>query len=104
VHPGLPLEVLLGTTVLLIVARWFVLGARETIDNFLQVRAAWRDVIPYFLVWIFMWQVIGEFSSMKDDREWNRWLMNDLPFDGVPPGPYISDRGALHACMIMIYS
>jgi hypothetical protein len=40
VHPGLPLEVLLGRTVLLAVARWFVLGARETIDNFLQVRAA----------------------------------------------------------------
>jgi hypothetical protein len=39
-HPGLPLEVLLGRTVLLTVARWFVLGARETIDNFIQVRAA----------------------------------------------------------------
>jgi hypothetical protein len=39
-HPGLPLEVLLGRTVLPIVARWFVLGARETIDNFIQVRAA----------------------------------------------------------------
>jgi hypothetical protein len=39
-HPGLPLEVLLGRTVLPTVARWFVLGARETIDNFIQVRAA----------------------------------------------------------------
>jgi hypothetical protein len=39
-HPRLPLEVLLGRTVLPTVARWFVLGARETIDNFLQVRAA----------------------------------------------------------------
>jgi hypothetical protein len=38
-HPGLPLEVLLGRTVLPIVARWFVLDARETIDNFIQVRA-----------------------------------------------------------------
>jgi hypothetical protein len=36
-HPGLPHGVLLGRTVLLTVARWFVLGARETIDNFLQV-------------------------------------------------------------------
>jgi hypothetical protein len=35
VHPGLPLVVLLGRTVLLTVARWFVLGARETRDNFL---------------------------------------------------------------------
>jgi hypothetical protein len=33
-HPGLPLEVLLGRTVLLTVARWFLLSARETVDNF----------------------------------------------------------------------
>jgi hypothetical protein len=39
-HPGLPLEVLLGRTVLPTVARWFVLGAQETTDNFIQVRAA----------------------------------------------------------------
>jgi hypothetical protein len=39
-HPGLPLEVFLGRTVLPTVARWFVLGAREMIDNFIQVRAA----------------------------------------------------------------
>jgi hypothetical protein len=32
---------------------------------------------------------------MKDAREWSRWLMNDSPFDGVPPRPYISDHGAL---------
>jgi hypothetical protein len=37
---------------------------------------------------------------MKDAREWNRWLMIDLSFDGVPPRPYILDRGALHAGMI----
>jgi hypothetical protein len=90
-HPGLPLEVLSCRTVSLIVALWFVLDARETIDNFLQVRAAWRGVIPYFLVWIFMWWIAGKFSSMKDAREWSRWLMNDLLFDGVPPRPYIID-------------
>jgi hypothetical protein len=28
-HPGLPLAVLLGTTMLLIVTQWFVLDARE---------------------------------------------------------------------------
>jgi hypothetical protein len=39
-HPGLPLDVLLGRTVLPTLARWFVLGAREMIDNFIQVRAA----------------------------------------------------------------
>jgi hypothetical protein len=55
VHPGLPFEVLLGRTVSLIVAQWFVRDAQETIDNFLQVRAALRGVTPYFLVWIFMW-------------------------------------------------
>jgi hypothetical protein len=44
--------------------------------------------------------VTGGFSSMKDAREWSRWLMNDLSFDGVPPRPYILDRGALHAGMI----
>jgi hypothetical protein len=54
-HPGLPLEVLLGRTVLLTVTQWFVRDARETIDNFLQVQATLRCVTPYFLVWIFMW-------------------------------------------------
>jgi hypothetical protein len=93
----------LGRTVLLIVARWFVLGARETIDNFLQVRAAWRGVIPYFLVWIFMRWFTGKLFGMRDTREWSRWLMNDLPFDGVPPRPYIIDRGALHAGMMTTY-
>jgi hypothetical protein len=41
---------------------------------------------------------------MKDAREWSRWLMSDLHFDGVPPRPYILDHGALHACMITICS
>jgi hypothetical protein len=39
--------------VLPIVARSFVRGARETVDNFVQVRAALRCVTPYVLVWIF---------------------------------------------------
>jgi hypothetical protein len=52
-HQGLPLEVLFWSrTVLLTVARWFVPDARETVDNFVQVRAALRRVIPYFLAWI----------------------------------------------------
>ena len=42
----------------------------------------------------------GEFSSSKDAREWSRWLMSELFFDGVPPRPYILDRGTLHAGMI----
>jgi hypothetical protein len=36
-------------TVLLTVARWFVLGAREIVDNDVQVRAALRCVTPYVL-------------------------------------------------------
>jgi hypothetical protein len=96
--------VLLGRTVLPIVARWFVLGARETLDNFIQVRAAWRGVIPYFLVRIFMWWVTERFSSMMDAREWGTWLMSDLSFDGVPPRPYILDPGALHAGIITMCS
>jgi hypothetical protein len=36
-------------TVLPTVARWFVLGAREIVDNDVQVRAALRCVTPYVL-------------------------------------------------------
>jgi hypothetical protein len=54
-HPGLPLTVLLGRTVLLTVTQWFVRDARGMTDGFLQVRAALRCVTPYFLAWIFMW-------------------------------------------------
>jgi hypothetical protein len=41
---------------------------------------------------------------MKNARELGRWLMSDFSFDGVPPGPYIFDRGALHAGMITMCS
>jgi hypothetical protein len=41
---------------------------------------------------------------MKDAREWSRRLMNGLSFDGVPPGPYILNCGALHAGMITMYT
>jgi hypothetical protein len=36
-------------TVLPTVARWFVLGAREIVDNDVQVRAALRCLTPYVL-------------------------------------------------------
>jgi hypothetical protein len=57
--------VLLGRTVLLIVAQWFVPEARERdrkreSGDFLQVRAALRGVIPYFLGWLCM---CGVFTS-----------------------------------------
>jgi hypothetical protein len=45
-----PQGALWSRTVLPTVARWFVLDARETVDNFVQVRAALRCVIPYVLV------------------------------------------------------
>jgi hypothetical protein len=41
---------------------------------------------------------------MRDARELSRWLMSDMFFDGVPPRPYILDRGALHAGMITMCS
>jgi hypothetical protein len=48
--PGVaPQGVFRSRTVLLTVARWFVLGARETVDNGVQVRAALRCVTPYVL-------------------------------------------------------
>jgi hypothetical protein len=53
--------VLLGRTVMLIVAQWFVLGARESkreTDDFLQVWAALRGVIPFFLGWLCMCDVL----------------------------------------------
>jgi hypothetical protein len=37
---------------------------------------------------------------MRDARELSRRLMSELFFDGVPPRPYILDRGALHVDMI----
>jgi hypothetical protein len=37
---------------------------------------------------------------MRDTRELSRRLMSELLFEGVPPRPYILDRGVLHADMI----
>jgi hypothetical protein len=77
-HTGLPLEVLLGRTVLLTVARWFLLSAQETVDNFLQVWAAWRGAIPYFLVWIFIWWVSHpDFGAPRPGREHNHQVCWD---------------------------
>jgi hypothetical protein len=76
----------LGRTVLLTVTQWFVRDARKTVGNFLQVRAALRCVIPYFLVWIFMWWVTKEFPGMEKASKLSRWLMNDLEMMGYPLG------------------
>jgi hypothetical protein len=79
-HPGLPLVVLLGRTVLLTVTQWFVRDTRETTDDFLQVRAALRCVTPYFLVWIFMWWVTREVSCMEKASELSRWSMEMMGY------------------------
>jgi hypothetical protein len=42
-----------------------------------------------------------EFSSIEDVRELSGWLSCEIYlFEGMPPRPYILDRGALHADMI----
>jgi hypothetical protein len=49
-HLGLLPKVLFRSrTVLPTVARWFMLGAREIVDNDVQVRAALRCVTPYVM-------------------------------------------------------
>jgi hypothetical protein len=48
-----------------------------------------------------MWRITREFSSAMDVESWGRWLGNEIdPSEGVPPRPYIFDRGALHVDMI----
>jgi hypothetical protein len=55
-------------TVLPTVARWFVPDAREIVDNFVQVRAALRCVIPYVLAWIlYVVGYKGGFSRMLEN-------------------------------------
>jgi hypothetical protein len=70
----------------LTVTQWFVRDARETVDAFLQVRATLRCVMPYFLVWIFMWWVTREMSNREKASEVSRWLMNDLEIMGYHLG------------------
>jgi hypothetical protein len=65
-------------TVLPTVARWFVPDARETVDNFVQVWAALRRVIPYILAWILC--VVGYKGILKDVRELSRWLSSQRYF------------------------
>jgi hypothetical protein len=47
-----------------------------------------------------VWWVTREFSSIRGVRELNRWLSSEMFFEGLPPRPYILDRGALHVDMI----
>jgi hypothetical protein len=43
----------------------------------------------------------GGSSNIRDVRELSRWLSSEISFEGMPPRPYILDRGALHADMII---
>jgi hypothetical protein len=77
--------VLLGRTVFLIVARWFVPGAREKErerererSDFLQVRATLRGIIPYFLGWLCM---RGVFTSGFFP---NGEVLNEMKMKGFP--------------------
>jgi hypothetical protein len=83
--PGDTLVVLLGRTVLLIVARWFVPGARDRkreTSDFLKVRAAVRGTIPYFLGWLCMRGLLQVMSL-----EWRG--ADEMKMMG-PPRPYIT--------------
>jgi hypothetical protein len=62
------------------VARRFVPDARETVDNFIQVRAALRCIIPYVLAWILCMVGYKGFSSIEDVRELSRWLSSEICF------------------------
>jgi hypothetical protein len=87
--------VLLGRSVSLIVARWFVPEARSReSDDFLQVCAALRGVTTYFLGWLCM---CGVFTGGVS--EWR--AANSDENDGVPPRPYIHNRGALPTHMLI---
>jgi hypothetical protein len=48
-----------------------------------------------------VWWVTRRFSSIEDVRELGGWLSSEIYlFEGMPPRPYILDRGALHVDMI----
>jgi hypothetical protein len=57
-----------------------MLDAQEMTNNFLQVQAAWRGVIPYFLVWIFMWWVTSEVPEWRKASEKGRWSMEMMGY------------------------
>jgi hypothetical protein len=62
----------------------------------LQVRAAWKCVIPYVLVSI-LWVMGYKVALIKS---WGGWQSNGIDrSEGVPPRPYIFDREAIHVNM-----
>jgi hypothetical protein len=50
-----------------------------------------------------MWRITRELSSARNVESCGRWLGSEIDrSEGVPPRPYILDRGALHADMIAV--
>ena len=48
-----------------------------------------------------MWRITRELSSVRNVESWGRWLGSEIDrSEGVPPRPYIFNRGALHVDMI----
>jgi hypothetical protein len=47
-----------------------------------------------------MWWITRRLSSVEGVREPGGWLSSEMLSKGVPPRPYILDRGALHVDMI----
>jgi hypothetical protein len=83
--PRVTLAVFLGRSVLLIVAQWSVLGSQEReTGGFLQVRAALRGVIPYFLGWVYMCGVLQVASpEWRRDNEMKMMGSQDLIYTTV---------------------
>ena len=80
----------MGRTVLLTVTQWFVRDARETTGDFLQVRDAWRGVIPYFMEWIFMGELQLKSPEWRKANEIGKWSMEMM---GYPLGLIYSTVG-----------
>jgi hypothetical protein len=97
--PRVTLAVLFGRTVLLIVAQWFVLGARERDRRFsaglghLERRNTLLSGVDLYVVC----QVVS--PRWREANEIGRYDEND----GAPPGPYIHDCAALHTYMMIMY-
>jgi hypothetical protein len=77
------------------VAQWFVLDARETVDNCVQVRAALRCVTPTSWCEYFMWWVTRRFSSSGNVESRCGWLSNmrSIVLKGCPLGLIYSTVG-----------
>jgi hypothetical protein len=63
-------------TVLSTVAQWFVLVARETVDNGLQVWAALKCVTPYVLARVLY--VVGYKVVLWCVESWGGWLSSEF--------------------------